>query len=165
MGSLVSVFGVLLFLGILYSLFLEKDLFFSLRDGSSFILPSAVQRNLFFYPCYNFFEFYPFYEISFSSKFTDPLGVSVDEDNSRVEEAVLFLSLGPSAHALHRSHLFSFLQLYVRIAPLMFTWEPTIEGAESCSVEDTKGALLSHFLFLAYSTEEEHLEDLYVEHL
>lgn len=118
---MVSVFGVLLFLVIIYALFQEKDLFFSLRDGSSFILPSTVQRNLFFYPCYNFFELYPSYKAYFSSKFTDLVGSSADEDNSLIEEAVLFQSSGLSAHALHRSHLFPFLHLYARLAPLMFT--------------------------------------------
>lgn len=169
-GSLVSVFGVLLFLVIIYALFQEKDLFFSLRDGSSFILPSTVQRNLFFYPCYNFFELYPSYKAYFSSKFTDLVGSSADEDNSLIEEAVLFQSSGLSAHALHRSHLFPFLHLYARLAPLMFTWETALEAEQvevegsAVESESTKGALLSHFLFLAYSTEEEHLEDFSIAH-
>jgi cytochrome c oxidase subunit I len=54
-GSLVSVFGVLLFLFIIFSIFQENDHFFTLNGGVAVFIYATIETALYYYPSYNFF--------------------------------------------------------------------------------------------------------------
>lgn len=65
-GSLVSVFGVLLFLLMIYYLLKENDLSFSFNDQSRYIFIKPGFDIIFeaYFPAYNFFNVYSFYSSS-----------------------------------------------------------------------------------------------------
>lgn len=159
MGSLVSVFGVLLFLAIIYFIFLENDLFFSLKDGSSFIVPS-FSHSLFYYPSYDFFELYPSYRAYLSasqSEFSFASSPNLWDDQR--QELSLFNHSTLWFHGPYREQFFSFLESYHRLAPLFFFSEMVAPS----SSETRTQALFSSFSFFPFVTFEEHFEELWLQ--
>jgi hypothetical protein len=149
---------------IIYFIFLENDLFFSLRDGSSFIVPS-FSKTIFYYPSYNFFELYPSYSAYFSvsqASFTfasAPLYLTFPGEAWEGQELDLtpFQSSPLLLHQPYRTQFNSFLPSYHRLAPLfLFTETAT---AVSCS-ETRSRALFSLFSYFPLLTLEAHFDHL-----
>ena len=103
---------------IIYFIFLENDLFFSLKDGSSIIVSSSFTKSLFYYPSYNFFELYPCYNAYLSSLQADySLASPLTYEDWAPEELPSSPLLFPE---VYRAQFFSFLKSYRRLAPLFF---------------------------------------------
>lgn len=114
------MFGVILFLVIIYFIFLENDLFFSFKDGSSFIVPSFVKNSFFYYPSYNFFELYPSYNVYLNNKQLTLGLANATTDECYIEEAVIYNNPVVFLSHFSRNNFLSFVLNYYKLSSVLF---------------------------------------------
>lgn len=152
----MSVFGVILFLIIIYFIFLENDLFFSIKEGPSFIIPSIFKEAVFFYPSYNFFELYPSYSnYMFASQVDPNLSTSFITGVEPQFLPHVTTSFVPMQNTYKYSLAF-FINTYSKLASLYF-YEETLPFEDSEEMGDYLPSVLPLFPFI---TEEEALPSL-----
>lgn len=127
-------------------------MFFSTRNGSSFIVPLIFKDTLFFYPSYSFFEIFPSYSNYFFASQAD-----LNLSTQYFDEPEILISLKATfipTQSMCKDAILSFVSVYSKLS-FLYLYKETIILENGEALSDSLFSVFNSFSFLTDIEEEE----------